>query len=95
MELISGEWIIGIIALLAGLIIGFIAGCKKSSSSQEKKQLLKQLIDTQQQLEKYRNQVSEYFNRTSTLINETVATATVSIIFTFTKPSSSESSSFI
>jgi len=64
----SSVWIIGIVALAIGAVIGYLLGRSGGDNSQQE-QLTKQLEETQQELNGYKEQVNTHFARTAELVN--------------------------
>lgn len=64
----SSVWIIGIVALAIGALIGYLIGRANSDNGQQK-ELMEQLEETQQELNGYKAQVDNHFIRTAELVN--------------------------
>ena len=60
-------WIIGIVALAAGALIGYLMGRSGDNSGQQK--LVDQLNEAQQELSEYKEQVNGHFEKTADLVN--------------------------
>ncbi len=60
-------WIIGIVALAAGALIGYLMGRSGDNSGQQK--LVNQLNEAQQELSEYKEQVNSHFETTAALVN--------------------------
>ncbi|MDO6564047.1 YhcB family protein [Amphritea sp. 1_MG-2023] len=63
----NSVWIIGIVTLLAGALIGYLLGRSGDSSSQKK--LTSQLNDAQRDLNEYKEKVNGHFEKTAELVN--------------------------
>ncbi|MBR9866231.1 MAG: YhcB family protein [Oceanospirillales bacterium] len=63
----SSVWIIGIVALLAGTLIGYLMGRSGDTSSQQK--LVDQLNEAQRDLSEYKEKVNGHFEKTAELVN--------------------------
>lgn len=65
----SSVWVIGIVALAIGAVIGYLMGRSGGDTSQQEA-LTKQLDDAQKELDAYRDQVNSHFARTAELVND-------------------------
>jgi uncharacterized membrane-anchored protein YhcB (DUF1043 family) len=63
----SSVWIIGIVTLLAGTLIGYLMGRSGDTSSQQK--LVDQLNEAQRDLSEYKEKVNGHFEKTAELVN--------------------------
>ncbi|UTW03867.1 YhcB family protein [Amphritea atlantica] len=63
----SSVWIIGIVTLLAGTLIGYLMGRSGDTSSQQK--LVDQLNEAQRDLSDYKEKVNGHFETTAELVN--------------------------
>ncbi|MBQ0756334.1 MAG: YhcB family protein [Amphritea sp.] len=63
----NSVWIIGIVALAAGALIGYLMGRSGDNSGQQK--LVDQLNEAQQELSVYKEEVNGHFEKTASLVN--------------------------
>lgn len=63
----NSVWIIGIVTLAAGALIGYLMGRSGDNSGQQK--LVNQLNEAQQELSEYKEQVNGHFEKTAELVN--------------------------
>jgi uncharacterized membrane-anchored protein YhcB (DUF1043 family) len=63
----NSVWIIGIVALAAGALIGYLMGRSGDNSGQQK--LVDQLNEAQQELSVYKEEVNGHFEKTAALVN--------------------------
>lgn len=63
----NSVWIIGIVTLAAGALIGYLLGRSGENSGQQK--LVDQLNEAQQELSEYKEQVNGHFEKTADLVN--------------------------
>ncbi|MBU2966106.1 DUF1043 family protein [Amphritea sp. 2_MG-2023] len=63
----NSVWIIGIVTLLAGALIGYLMGRSGDTSSQKK--LTSQLNEAQRDLSDYKEKVNGHFEKTAELVN--------------------------
>ncbi|BBB27262.1 YhcB family protein [Amphritea japonica] len=63
----NSVWIIGIVTLAAGTLIGYLMGRSGDNSGQQK--LVDQLNEAQQELNEYKGQVNGHFEKTAELVN--------------------------
>ena len=63
----NSVWIIGIVTLAAGALIGYLMGRSSDNSGQQK--LVDQLNEAQQELSEYKGQVNGHFEKTAELVN--------------------------
>lgn len=61
-------WLVSIAALVVGTIIGFLMG-RSTGSNNKQAELAEQLENAQQDLESYRAEVAEHFEKTASLVN--------------------------
>ncbi|MEH6576383.1 MAG: DUF1043 family protein [Amphritea sp.] len=64
----NSVWIIGIITLAVGTLIGYLLG-RSGDSSNKQQQLIDQLNDSQRELGEYKEQVNSHFEQTASLVN--------------------------
>lgn len=62
-------WIISILTLVTGGVIGYFAG-RFGTSATKQRDLNLQLEDSQRQLDAYKQQVNQHFERTAELVND-------------------------
>ncbi len=62
-------WIISILTLVTGGVIGYFAG-RSGTSATKQRDLSLQLEDSQRQLDAYKQQVNQHFERTAELVND-------------------------
>ncbi len=65
----SSVWIIGIVALAIGAVIGYLMGRSSASDTSQQDELTKQLEAAQLELNGYKEQVNGHFARTAELVN--------------------------
>lgn len=70
MEISSSVWQIGLIALVAGALIGALAYRLISNSSRKTEQIRSELDETRDELAAYKASVQTHFDKTSELVNE-------------------------
>ncbi|RTE65934.1 DUF1043 family protein [Amphritea opalescens] len=63
----NSVWIIGIVALLAGALIGYLMGRSGDTSSQKK--LTNELNEAQRDLSDYKEKINGHFEKTAELVN--------------------------
>ncbi|WP_428033533.1 YhcB family protein [Amphritea sp.] len=63
----NSVWIIGIVTLIAGALIGYLMGRSGDTSNQKK--LVDQLNDAQRDLSEYKEKVNNHFEKTAELVN--------------------------
>lgn len=61
-------WLISIISLLIGAVIGFLMG-RSGNTSNRQAELAEQLDSTTKELENYKEEVNEHFEKTAALVN--------------------------
>lgn len=61
-------WLLSIAALVIGAIIGFLMG-RSGGNNNKQAELAQQLENAQQELENYRAEVAEHFEKTASLVN--------------------------
>lgn len=61
-------WLISIISLLIGAVIGFLMG-RSGNTSNRQAELTEQLDSTTKELENYKEEVNEHFEKTAALVN--------------------------
>ncbi len=66
MEQSLTPWLLSVIALLAGIAIGFLAARLLSNTAPSRAQ--RQLDEMQQRFDSYQNEVATYFNTTASLV---------------------------
>ena len=64
----NSVWIIGIITLAVGALIGYLLG-RSGDSSNKQQQLIDQLNESQRELGEYKEQVNSHFEQTAALVN--------------------------
>ncbi len=62
-------WIIAIVALAVGVLIGFLMG-KSGSSEAQRKTLEAELNGSRAEMDRYKKEVTSHFEQTATLVNE-------------------------
>ncbi|WP_261841774.1 YhcB family protein [Aliamphritea ceti] len=62
-------WIISILTLVTGGVIGYFAG-RSGTNATKQRDLSLQLEDSQRQLDAYKQQVNQHFERTAELVND-------------------------
>lgn len=62
-------WIIAIVALAVGLLIGFLMG-KSGSSETQRKTLEEELNGSRAEMDRYKQEVTTHFEQTASLVNE-------------------------
>lgn len=62
-------WLISIAALLVGAVIGFLMG-RSGNASNKQAELAEQLENTKAELDSYKLNVNQHFEKTATLVNE-------------------------
>ncbi len=65
----SSVWIIGIVALAIGAVIGYLMGRSSASDTSQQDELKKQLEAAHLELNGYKEQVNGHFARTAELVN--------------------------
>ena len=65
----TSVWIIGVVALAIGGLIGFLLG-RSGSDAGERQTLQRQLDETRDELGSYKQEVSEHFEKTAELVNQ-------------------------
>lgn len=70
MELINSVWQLGVIALLAGAMIGILAYRLLSSSQKEADKIKGELDAARKELSEYKTSVNQHFDKTSELVND-------------------------
>lgn len=61
-------WLISIVALVVGAVIGFLMG-RSGGNSNRQAELSEQLDDTKKELENYKSEVNSHFEKTAELVN--------------------------
>lgn len=61
-------WLISIVALLVGAVIGFLMG-RSGNASNRQAELAEQLENTTKELENYKEEVNDHFEKTAVLVN--------------------------
>ncbi|WP_415898903.1 YhcB family protein [Neptuniibacter sp. QD48_11] len=61
-------WLISIAALVVGAVIGFLMG-RSGGDAQRQAELAEKLESTQKELDSYKNEVTEHFEKTAALVN--------------------------
>ena len=64
----NSVWIIGIVTLAVGALIGYLLG-RSGDSSGKQQQLIDQLNESQRELSEYKEQVNGHFEKTAELVN--------------------------
>nr|WP_246480554.1 DUF1043 family protein [Motiliproteus sediminis] len=64
----STLWIVGVIALLIGAVIGLLIA-RSSSGGQSREALIEELNDARREMEEYKQEVSVHFAQTADLVN--------------------------
>ena len=64
----NSVWIIGIITLAVGTLIGYLLG-RSGDGSSKQQQLIDQLNESQRELGEYKEQVNSHFEQTASLVN--------------------------
>ena len=62
-------WIIAIVALAVGVLIGFLMG-KSGSSETQRKTLEEELKGSRAEMDRYKTEVTSHFEQTASLVNE-------------------------
>ncbi|WP_299180941.1 DUF1043 family protein [uncultured Neptuniibacter sp.] len=62
-------WLLSIAALIIGAVIGFLMG-RSGGNNNRQTELTQQLEDTRQELESYKSEVAEHFEKTASLVND-------------------------
>ena len=62
-------WIIAIVALAVGILIGFLMG-KSGSSEAQRKTLEEELNGSRAEMDRYKKEVTSHFEQTASLVNE-------------------------
>ena len=70
MENLTSVWLIGLMALVAGVLIGALAYRLFSSSKDKTEQIRSELDETRDELSAYKASVQTHFDKTSELVNE-------------------------
>ena len=70
MEILNSVWQIGLIALVAGALIGALAYRLISNSTSKTEQIRTELDETRDELAAYKASVQSHFDKTSELVNE-------------------------
>lgn len=65
----SSVWVIGIVALAIGAVIGYLMGRSGEEDTSAQDALKKQLDEAQQELNSYKDQVNSHFAQTAELVN--------------------------
>lgn len=60
-------WLISVAALVVGALIGYLMG--RSGGGNNQAEIAAQLEDTKQELENYKSEVNEHFEKTAALVN--------------------------
>ena len=68
MDELSTLWIVGVVALLIGAVVGLLIA-RSSTGGQSRHVLVEELNDTRRELEEYKQQVSVHFAQTADLVN--------------------------
>ena len=61
-------WLISIVSLLIGAVIGFLMG-RSGNTSNRQAELAEQLENANKELESYKEEVSQHFEKTASLVN--------------------------
>ena len=69
MDLLSSEWLLWLVLLLLGLVIGYIIGRNNNTDLKAQNQLTAQLFSAQEQLDEYKEQVELHFADTAEAVN--------------------------
>jgi uncharacterized membrane-anchored protein YhcB (DUF1043 family) len=64
---VENIWLISVAALVVGALIGYLMG--RSGGGNNQAEIAAQLEDTQQELENYKTEVNEHFEKTAALVN--------------------------
>ncbi len=64
----NSVWIIGLITLAVGALIGYLLG-RSGDNSTKQQQLINQLNESQRELGEYKEQVNNHFEQTAALVN--------------------------
>lgn len=64
----NSVWIIGIVTLAVGALIGYLLG-RSGENSNKQQQLIDQLNESQRELTEYKDQVNNHFEQTADLVN--------------------------
>ena len=70
MDYTTAVWQIGIIALVAGVMIGILAYRHLGPSKKEAEQFKKELDEAHEEMEAYKANVNQHFDKTSELVND-------------------------
>jgi uncharacterized membrane-anchored protein YhcB (DUF1043 family) len=73
-EYLDSVWQIGIIALVAGVMIGALAYRLLAPSIKQADQIKSELDTARDELDSYKASVGQHFNKTSELVNDLTAT---------------------
>lgn len=65
----SNIWIIGLVALVVGAIVGYLVG-RSGSDAGQRQSLSRQLDDAREELATYKQQVTDHFEKTADLVNQ-------------------------
>jgi len=65
----SSVWVIGIVALAIGAVIGYLMGRSSTNDTSQQDELTRQLDAAHQELNNYKEQVNGHFARTAELVN--------------------------
>lgn len=65
----SSVWVIGIVALAIGAVIGYLMGRSGETDTSAQDALTKQLNDARQELKDYKEEVNSHFAQTADLVN--------------------------